>query len=74
MMIEVPSAAVQCRAFAREVDFFSIGTNDLIQYTVAVDRSNERIASLYSGGHPAVIALMREVIRVANRARIEVSL
>ena len=74
MMVEVPSAALQARLFTREVDFFSIGTNDLIQYTVAVDRSNERIASLYSGTHPAVITLIRDVIRTANRAKTEVSL
>ncbi len=74
MMIEVPSAAIQARTFAREVEFFSIGTNDLVQYTVAVDRGNERIASLYSPAHPAVIELIKEVIRVADRSKIEVSL
>jgi phosphotransferase system enzyme I (PtsI) len=74
MMIEVPSAALQARTFAREVDFFSIGTNDLVQYTVAVDRGNERIASLYSPAHPAVIELLKEVIRVADRSQIDVSL
>ncbi|MEX0774729.1 MAG: phosphoenolpyruvate--protein phosphotransferase [Phycisphaeraceae bacterium] len=74
IMIEVPSAALQAKCFSREVQFFSIGTNDLIQYTVAVDRGNERIANLYAGAHPAVLILLRDVIRVANRAKIEVSL
>src|SRR5690606_31522890 len=74
IMVEVPSAALQARVFSREADFFSIGTNDLIQYTVAVDRGNERIASLYSAAHPAVISLIKEVIRAGQRGKIEVSL
>ncbi len=74
IMVEVPSVALQAKTFCREVDFMSIGTNDLIQYTVAVDRGNERIASLYSGAHPAVITLIREVTRAGDKAGVEVSL
>ena len=74
IMVEVPSVALQARTFCREVDFLSIGTNDLIQYTVAVDRGNERIASLYSGAHPAVILLIRDVVRAADKASVDVSI
>ena len=73
MMVEVPSAALQADAFARECDFFSIGTNDLIQYTLAVDRINERVAHLYQGTHPAVVRLIRDVARVARKRRLPVS-
>jgi phosphoenolpyruvate-protein phosphotransferase (PTS system enzyme I) len=67
MMIEVPSAALMAEKFAKEVNFFSIGTNDLVQYTLAVDRTNERVAGLFCPGHPAVLSLVRDVIRKGSR-------
>jgi phosphotransferase system enzyme I (PtsI) len=73
MMIEVPSAALMATTFAKEVNFFSIGTNDLIQYTLAVDRTNERVAGLFCPAHPAVLMLVRDVIRAGTRNGIGVS-
>ncbi len=73
MMIEVPAAALMASTFAREVDFFSIGTNDLVQYTLAVDRTNERVAHLFNFAHPAVAKLVREVVRAARRRDVPVS-
>jgi len=74
MMVETPSAALQCNAFAQEVDFFSLGTNDLVQYTLAVDRGNERVAQLFTVAHPSVLRLIKEVIRAGQRYGVPVSL
>ena len=74
MMVETPSAALMADEFAKEVDFFSIGTNDLVQYTLAVDRGNERVAALFSVVHPAVLRLIKEVIRTGQRRDVPVSL
>ncbi len=73
IMIETPSAALTASSLARDVDFFSIGTNDLIQYTLAVDRGNELVSTLYTSGDPAVLRLIRMVIQDAHKARVGLS-
>lgn len=74
MMVETPAAAIMTSSFVHEVDFLSIGSNDLTQYTLAVDRSNERVAHLFSSHSPAVIKLIHQVIRAARRHDVSVSL
>ena len=74
IMIETPSAALTASLLSSDCDFFSIGTNDLIQYTLAVDRANERVSSLSSAADPAVLRLMRSVILEANKANIQLSI
>jgi phosphotransferase system enzyme I (PtsI) len=71
-MIEVPSAALMAEEMAKEVKFFSIGTNDLIQYTLAADRTNEHVASLYNAGDPSVLRLIEKVIAAAAKFNVEV--
>ena len=71
-MIEVPSAALNAEAFVKYVDFFSIGTNDLIQYTMAADRGNETVAYLYQPLNPAILELMRRTIKAARNGGIHV--
>ncbi|MCH2113535.1 MAG: phosphoenolpyruvate--protein phosphotransferase [Pirellulales bacterium] len=74
MMVEVPSAVMMMDRFVEEVDFFSIGTNDLIQYCLAVDRSNKDVANLYTAADPAVIRMIEQAVSVANAHHVPISM
>jgi phosphotransferase system enzyme I (PtsI) len=73
MMVEVPSAVMMLDRFVDEVDFFSIGTNDLIQYVLAVDRSNKDVASLYTASDPSILRMIQMAVRTANEHNVPIS-
>ncbi len=74
MMLETPAAALQIKGFCREVNFISIGTNDLIQYLLAVDRGNERVSQFYTPSHPAVLHVLRDVVKTCTKRSVSCSL
>jgi phosphoenolpyruvate-protein phosphotransferase (PTS system enzyme I) len=74
MMVEVPAAVMMLDRFVKEVDFLSIGTNDLVQYTLAVDRSNKDVVQLYNPADPAVLRLIRMALDIANGAGVPVNM
>ena len=74
VMVETVSACLMADAFSKEADFFSLGTNDLTQYVLGVDRGNARVAHLYSYFHPAVLRLVRQVLETARRTGTKVSM
>ncbi|MBI4716796.1 MAG: phosphoenolpyruvate--protein phosphotransferase [Planctomycetes bacterium] len=74
MMLETPAAVIQVKEFCREVGFISIGTNDLIQYLLAVDRGNERVSPFYNASHPAVLRAIRDVVRACTQAEVDCTL
>jgi len=73
MMLETPAAAIQVKEFCREVGFISVGTNDLIQYLLAVDRGNERVSQFYSPSHPAVLRVLADVVRACTQSQVDCS-
>ena len=72
MMVEVPSVAIMSNIYAKEVDFFAIGSNDLVQYTLAVDRTNPKVTHLYKPTNPAVLCLISNIVKAAEKNNIEV--
>lgn len=73
-MVEIPATALSLELFMRKLDFLSIGTNDLIQYTLAIDRTDETVAHLFDPLHPAIIRLLAQIIQNAGKAGIPVSI